>query len=253
MSVSLRRASQRKTVTPMTTSPPLRLEAEARQGDAHLDEPALAGPGDGDVPERVPAQVHGHLVRVGIWASRKTAASKRRPAGVVKKASEFSLSLNVSKKTPNQSVVAIIASRFLVGAWILSGSSVEEAAGDVDELVVVAEQGLAPLGAGLAEGRRLHDHAERRDARPAGLAAHAVESDRPLDAADDDALGAGQLEDVLDLDRRGLGGEDRRAREQGDGQHGRPAVIFPEKHAPEDTRINSGTQYHSPISSELGT
>ena len=58
----------------------------------------------------------------GIWASRKTAASKRRPAGVVKKAREFSLSLNVSKRTPNQSVVAIIASRFLVGAWILSGS-----------------------------------------------------------------------------------------------------------------------------------
>ena len=65
----------------------------------------------------------------------------------------------------------------------------------------------------------------------------------PLRRRDDDALGAGQLEDVLDLDRRGLGGEDRRAHEQGDGQDGHPAVIFPEKHAPEDTRINSGTQY----------
>ena len=52
----------------------------------------------------------------GIWASRKTAASKRRPDGVVRKASAFSLSLKVSRKMPNQSVVAIIASRFFVGA-----------------------------------------------------------------------------------------------------------------------------------------
>ncbi len=55
----------------------------------------------------------------------------------------------------------------------------------------------------------------------------------------------GRLEDVLNLDRRGLAGEGRRAGEQGDGQDGRPEVTLPEKHAPEDTQIDSGTQYQS--------
>ena len=34
----------------------------------------------------------------------------------------FRLSLNVSRRMPNHSVFATMASRFLVGAWILSGS-----------------------------------------------------------------------------------------------------------------------------------
>ena len=55
-------------------------------------------------------------------ASLETAASQRRPDGVVKKAMPFSLSSNVSKTIPHQSLLASVESRCLELAWIPAGS-----------------------------------------------------------------------------------------------------------------------------------
>ena len=148
------------------------LEAEAREGNAHLGGPAGVVPAGRHVPEGVP-------VVVGIAGAVVGNGAIDPGPGRVDGEPRRGLAIVVGIQHQGDEVVAGVAVAIERVRADLPGLVVEQPRAEVDVAVVVGDPDLALLGERAAEGGRVHDERQRGHLVPGRLAQAAIQLDGP--------------------------------------------------------------------------
>jgi hypothetical protein len=136
--------------------------------------PTSVRPGYGDVPERIPAQVHGHLGRRCDLAVPVDRAVEAQARGRREEGEGVFLVVEGVEQDAEPIDGGDHGIAFLGRRPDLARLAVEQASGDIDKIAVVAEQDFGLLRWHLSERRGLFDHRERPNPGPSRFVAAAV-------------------------------------------------------------------------------